>query len=193
MSQPRARRMSGEERREQVLGAALQVFAEGGYAATTTDQVARAAGVSQPYVVRMFGSKHELFAEVYRRACAQVVETLAAVEPGQDAGDRMGQAYVELLADRTLLQLMMHGYVAGADPEIGRIARQTLAEAYRLYRDRTGGTPEEARVFVAHGMLINVLIASGAPEHVGEDADVDALTLCTMGDALAEIEARTTA
>ncbi len=176
--------MSSAQRREQVLEAALQVFADGGYAGTTTDQVARAAGVSQPYVIRMFGSKQQLFAQVYQRACERVVAALGGVEPGPDAGERMGQAYVELLADHNLLQLMMHGYVAGADPEIGRIARHTLAEAYRLFRERTGGTPEKARVFVAHGMLINVLIASGAPQHLGEDPDVDDLTICTMGEAL---------
>jgi AcrR family transcriptional regulator len=135
----------------------------------------------------MFGSKQRLFAEVYQRACERVVGALGEVEPGADAGERMGQAYVELLADRNLLQLMMHGFVAGADPEIGRIARHTLAEAYRLHRERTGSTPEEARVFVAHGMLINVLIASGAPQHLGEDPDVDALTTCTMGEALDDL------
>ena len=182
--------MSAEQRREQVLEAALQVFAEGGYAGSTTDQVARAAGVSQPYVVRMFGSKQELFAELYRRTCARVIEALGSVEPGPDAGERMGQAYVELLRDHDLLQLMMHGYVAGADPEIGRIARHTLAEAYRLYQDRTGGSPEDARGFVAHGMLINVLVASGAPDHLGEDPVVDALTTCTMGEALDGIKKR---
>jgi hypothetical protein len=41
-------------------------------------------------------------------------------------------------------------------------------------------------VFVAHGMLINVLVATQAPQHVGDDADVDALTLCTMGDKLVD-------
>ncbi|HET8614396.1 MAG TPA: TetR/AcrR family transcriptional regulator [Actinomycetales bacterium] len=190
MNEPASRRMTGEERREQVLGAALRVFAEGGYAATTTDPVARAAGVSQPYVVRMFGTKQQLFAEVYRRACARVVEALAGVQAGPDAGERMGQAYIELLRDHDLLQLMMHGYVAGTDPEIGRIARQTLAEAYRLYRERSGGSPEDARSFVAHGMLINVLVASGAPDHLGEDPDVDDLTTCVMGEALDGIKKR---
>ena len=177
--------MSADERREQVLGAALQVFADGGYAGSTTDQVARAAGVSQPYVVRMFGSKQQLFAEVYRRACTRVVEALGSVEAGPDAGERMGQAYVALLRDHDLLQLMMHGYVAGADPEIGRIARHTLAEAYRLYRDRSGGSPEDARGFVAHGMLINVLLAVDAPAHRGDDAGLDALVQCVQ-DGIAE-------
>ncbi|MBN8883980.1 MAG: helix-turn-helix transcriptional regulator, partial [Salana multivorans] len=47
--------MRGSERRELVLSAAAEVFGERGYVGATTDAVARAAGVSQPYVVRMFG------------------------------------------------------------------------------------------------------------------------------------------
>jgi AcrR family transcriptional regulator len=178
------RRMSGEQRRDQILQAALKVFAAGGYAGTTTDQVARAAGVSQPYVVRLFGSKQELFAQVYAHASRRVLEALAAVPAGPDAAREMGQAYVDLLADRDLLMVTMHGFVAGADPAIGAVARQTLAEAFRLYRDRTGGSETEAREFVGQGMLINVLVATNAADHLGEDPAVDALTLCTMGTAL---------
>jgi AcrR family transcriptional regulator len=178
--------MSGEERRDQILRAALTVFAHGGYTGTSTDQVARAAGVSQPYVVRLFGSKAELFSQVYAHASQRVLEALASVPADAEAGQAMGQAYVQLVQDRDLLMVLMHGFVAGADPEIGTIARHTLGEAFRLYRERTGGSEEDARVFVAHGMLINVLVATQAPQHVGDDADVDALTLCTMGDKLVD-------
>jgi AcrR family transcriptional regulator len=186
MNEPSSRRMSGEERRDQILRAALTVFAHGGYTGTSTDQVARAAGVSQPYVVRLFGSKAELFSQVYAHASQRVLEALASVPADAEAGQAMGQAYVQLVQDRDLLMVLMHGFVAGADPEIGTIARHTLGEAFRLYRERTGGSEEDARVFVAHGMLINVLVATQAPQHVGDDADVDALTLCTMGDKLVD-------
>jgi AcrR family transcriptional regulator len=189
MKQPAAGRMSAAERREQILGAALAVFADGGYAGTTTDQVARAAGVSQPYVVRMFGTKQQLFAEAYARACQRVSAAFDAVEPGPDAAEQMGQAYLELLADRDLLMMMMHGFVAGADPEIGRIARATLAYAFRRHAELTGATPDESRAFVAQGMLLNVLVASGAVEHHGEDADFDELTMCALGDALGALPA----
>jgi AcrR family transcriptional regulator len=189
MTETTTRRMSGNERRDQILRAALTVFAEGGYTGTSTDRVARAAGVSQPYVVRLFGSKAELFSQVYAHASRRVLDALAAVPAGPDAGEQMGEAYVRLLEDRDLLMVTMHGFVAGADPAIGAIARHTLAEAFRLYRERTGGTDDEARVFVAHGMLINVLVATRAPEHIGEDPDVDALTVCTMGQALGVPEA----
>ena len=53
--------LSSDERREQILVAAIAVFGARGYEGTTTDEVARTAGVSQPYVVRLFGSKENLF------------------------------------------------------------------------------------------------------------------------------------
>ncbi len=177
--------MTASERREQILHAALTVFADGGYAGTTTDQVAREAGVSQPYVVRLFGGKQQLFAELYSRASSRVVAALAAVEPGPNAKQEMGEAYIGLLADRNLLLLLMHGFAAGSEPEIGRLARYTLSEAFRLYVERTGEGPDEARVFVAHGMLINVLLAVNATEHLSENAALDALAECTFGSALA--------
>ncbi|MEP7035055.1 MAG: helix-turn-helix domain-containing protein [Dermatophilaceae bacterium] len=179
------RRMTADERREQILQAALIVFADGGYAGTTTDQVAREAGVTQPYVVRLFGGKQRLFAEVYSRASHRVVAALAAVAPGPDAKKEMGEAYIGLLADRNLLRLLMHGFAAGSEPEIGKLARWTLSEAFRLYGERTGEGPDEARVFVAHGMLINVLLAVNATEHLSEDVSLDALAACTFGSALA--------
>jgi AcrR family transcriptional regulator len=172
-------RMRSPERREQILAAAKSVFAEGGYQATT-DQVARAAGVSQPYVVRLFGSKRDLFLAVYREAADAVVRALASVPAGPDAGDRMGEAYVRLLEDRNLLRVLMHGFIAGADEEVGRLARHTLGEAYRLFTERAGGTPDEARRFVAFGMLINVLLATDAPEHPGEDRGMDDLVQCAV-------------
>src|SRR3954447_2150954 len=105
-------RMSGAQRREEILVAARTVFAERGYAAST-DEVARAAGVSQPYVVRMFGTKRELFLEAYSVASAEIIAALTAVPAGPDAGLRMGDAYIGLLADRDLLRLVMHGFIAG--------------------------------------------------------------------------------
>jgi len=176
---PSSGRMSGAERRDQILGAARRVFAEGGYAAST-DDIARAAGVSQPYVVRLFGSKRDLFLAAYRQATQEIIEALAAVPAGPDAAERMGDAYVSLVADRDLLRLVMHGFVAAADPEVGRAARHCLGESFRLFRERAGGDDEEAVRFVSTGMLINVMLAADAPAHHGEDAGMDALMACTI-------------
>ncbi|QZN87562.1 TetR/AcrR family transcriptional regulator [Cellulomonas sp. C5510] len=180
--------MSGERRREQILAAAMTVFAEGGYAGTTTDQVARAAGVSQPYVVRLFGSKQRLFLELYRSATGRVLEAMAAVAPGPDAVERTGRASMELMADRDLLRVLMHGFTSD-DAEVGQLARHTLGEVFRLFRARVGAdvpdADETARRFVADGMLFNVLLSSDGFAHAGEDAGLDALLRCFAPEVVA--------
>lgn len=190
---PRAPRMSGEQRREQILAAALPVFAAGGYAGTSTDQVARAAGVSQPYVIRLFGSKQQLFLDLYRGVCAQVLDVIGAVEPGPDAAGRAGEAYVSLMADRDLLRVLMHGFTAAGDPEIGETARRTLGQVFALFRERVevpdgpdadAAADEAARRFVADGMLINVLLSADAFRHAEEDPGMDALLSCLGAQVL---------
>ena len=104
-------RMSAEDRRELVVAAATRAFARSGYAGTSTDAVAREAGVSQPYVVRLFGSKLDLFLEVFSRAVGRIN---AAFEEVLDAGPfdpaseddkgRMALAYADLLRDHDFLR-----------------------------------------------------------------------------------------
>ena len=70
--------MNADERREQVLDAATRAFARTGYAGTSTDVVAREAGVSQPYVVRMFGTKRDLFLAVFERSTHRIQDTFGS-------------------------------------------------------------------------------------------------------------------
>src|SRR3954449_5835698 len=109
---PERTRMSAENRRELVLAAANRAFSRGGYAGTSTDAVAKEAGVSQPYVVRIFGTKLELFLEVFDRAASRIrtaFEDVLADGPFDPDDDedwaRLGLAYSELLADRDFLQV----------------------------------------------------------------------------------------
>lgn len=67
MSDKISERIPSSERREQILDAASRVFGERGYFGATTDQIAKTAGISQPYVVRMFGGKENLFLGVLSR------------------------------------------------------------------------------------------------------------------------------
>jgi len=173
-----APRMTGDQRREQILAVARHVFAEGGYAAST-DDIARAAGVSQPYVVRLFGSKRELYAETYRRAADEIVETLRSVAPGPDVKDRMGDAYLRLIADPDMRLLTMQGFMS-SDADIQAMARHTLGEAFRLHEQKVGSGPEDARNFVAHGMLINALLGTDAPARAAGDPGLEALVECAI-------------
>jgi AcrR family transcriptional regulator len=182
--------MSAEDRRELVLAAANRAFSRGGYAGTSTDAVAKEAGVSQPYVVRIFGTKLELFLEVFDRACGQVREAFEAVlaeapfDPeNDDDWSRLGLAYTELLRDRDLLMVMMHGFAAGNDDQIARRSRDGMGRIFSTIM-ATGCTDEQARDFVAHGMLLNVMLSMRAHEHADESPDLTAFTECAFGDAL---------
>src|SRR5919205_1562976 len=99
-------RKTAEERREEILGVALEEFGEHGLHGTSTDTVARRAGVSQPYLFRLFGTKKELYVEVVRRCLRdtlQLFQEASAGKRGEEALDAIGKAYVELLEDRTRL------------------------------------------------------------------------------------------
>ena len=193
MSSPEVRttqtRMNADERRGLVLDAAMRAFARTGYAGTSTDAVAKEAGVSQPYVVRIFGSKLDLFLEVFTRATARIGEAFSAVladgfDPTSEADrERLGLAYTELLADRDFLLVMMHGFTASGVPEIGAAARRGMGGIFEILRGG-GGSDEEIRDFIAQGMLLNVMIAMQAPEHVEEGDALAALTECAFGEAL---------
>ncbi|WP_038171545.1 TetR/AcrR family transcriptional regulator [Tomitella biformata] len=181
-----ATRMSGPARRELVLEAAARAFAVGGYAGTSTAAIAKEAGVSQPYVVRMFGTKAELFSEVLGRSVQHVLEAFdteltavaaAGIEPSDPAyWAQLGDAYIPLLDDRAQLLVFLHGFAAGSAPEIGAQARSAMAEIYTLIRDRSGCLPEQARDFIARGMFIHILLAIDAPAHADEHPGLRELT-----------------
>jgi AcrR family transcriptional regulator len=182
--------MSAEERRELVLTAATRAFARSGYAGTSTDAVAREAGVSQPYVVRIFGTKLDLFLEVFERAATRIRTAFEAVldetpfDPGSDEDwARMGLAYSELVNDRDLLQVMMHGFSAGGVDEIAAAARRCMGDVFATIK-RTGCDDDRARDFVAHGMLLNVMLSMRAPEHLHPGEPLTTLAACAFGDSL---------
>lgn len=180
MTAPPRTRMSADERLDQIVAAATRAFARDGYAGTTTDSVAKEAGISQPYVVRTFGTKLELFLEAFGACIDAVRDAFAAVtdssdfDPAdEDSWSRLGEAYDALITDRHRLMVMMHGFTASSVPQLGARARQGMAEIHATVL-RTGCAPDRAREFIAHGMLLNVLVAMQAREH---DADGALATL----------------
>jgi AcrR family transcriptional regulator len=197
-------RIPSAERREQILGAASLVFGERGYFGATTDQIAKAAGISQPYVVRMFGSKENLFVGVLVRSLERLLEaftsTIAqwkadgspAAAPGGEPqpvtvsprlgelGRRLGAAYVNLIEDRGLLLSLMQAFSMGQDPVIGAKARGGFLEIYRMLREEAGFDAEEVRSFLAEGMLLNTLLGLRLHDEYGSDPAATELLECTF-------------
>jgi AcrR family transcriptional regulator len=158
--------MSAEERREQVLEAALDEFAAKGLAGTSTEDVAHAAGISQPYLFRLFPTKKALFLALVERCFRRVEATFTAAAKdavGEDALEAMGDAYERLLGDRTLLLLQMQAYAASDDPEIRQATRAGFKELWTLVERLTGLPFERVVEFFAMGMLMNVAAAMDLP------------------------------
>jgi AcrR family transcriptional regulator len=165
-------RQTAAERRESIIDAAIVEFAAKGRHGTSTEDIARRAGISQPYVFRLFGTKKKLFAEACWRCMRGVHDAMAVASQGLSGGaalDAMGAAYMQFLdADPNRLMLQMHMYAASDEPEIREVAREGYGELVRFV-ERVSGEPQAlVTQFFARGMLINVIAAMGV-----RDAGID--------------------
>jgi AcrR family transcriptional regulator len=155
-------RQTADERREAVLTAAAHEFAHKGLYGGSTDAIAKAAGISQPYLFRLFGTKKELYLATCVRKMGELVEAFrAAVDglEGREALEAAGEAYQELTVDRDRLLLMLQSHAACDDPDVRETVRATWRELTELIGGVPGLTDEEIAGFFAQGMLITMLDA----------------------------------
>jgi AcrR family transcriptional regulator len=154
-------RKSKEERRDDILDAALALFAEHGLHGASTEEVARRAGISQPYVFRLFGTKRELYKAVIARCFRQTLELFqraAEGSRGEEALHAIGEAYGRLLeTDRTYLRAQMQAYAACDDPEICAVVQAGYGDLVAYVERVSGEPPAVVSTFFAQGMLMNVL------------------------------------
>jgi AcrR family transcriptional regulator len=154
-------RLTAAERKDDALDAALIEFAERGLEGTSTEDIARRAGISQPYLFRLFGTKKELYkASVTRcfRETLELFQRAAEGKRGDEALQAIGQAYMEQLGkNRTWLRAQMQAYAASDDPEIRTVVRAGYGDLVSYVR-RVGEAdwPTVWRFF-SNGMLLNVL------------------------------------
>ena len=153
-------RLSAAERRDEILDAALAEFAERGLAAASTEEIARKAGISQPDVFRLFGTKKELFKATVARCFRETLETFqraAEGKRGEEALHAMGEAYAELLTDRTRLRAQMQAYAACGDAEICDVVRAGYGDIVSYVERVSGLGQAPVSQWFAHGMLLNVV------------------------------------
>jgi AcrR family transcriptional regulator len=157
-----AARMTGSERRAQVLGIAAVEFASHGLHGASIEAIAREAGITQPYVFRMFGTKKALFLELVGAAFDRFSDGMAQAAKGDrglSALTLMGAQYYELLADRTTLLLQLQGFAASGDSEVRDLVRTRLAHMWDTVADTSGLDPVTVKSFLAFGMLLNNVAA----------------------------------
>lgn len=162
---------TAEERRETVIDAAIPIFAARGYDAGSTIEIAKAAGISQAYVFRLFPTKAELFAAVVGTASERMQAAIReagarARAEGGDLLESMGRVLDELtVRDRDVLLIQLHSQVAaGHEPLIRDAAQRCFRDLYELVERESGASQEQLRSWFAIGMLNNVMAAIDADQ-----------------------------
>lgn len=157
--------MTADERRIQLVEAAVQEFAQAGLAGASTEAIAKRAGISHAYLFRLFPTKRALFAATVDHSFDHVLHTFqrAYAERPEDEPilQVLGHAYIELLDDRSRLLFQLHAYAACGDEDIRAVVEARYMEIFEWVR-RTGGlTVDETRLFMSTGLLIAVGAAIG--------------------------------
>jgi len=162
-------RQTAEERKESIVAAATHEFAARGYAGTSTQDIAKRVGVSQPYLFQLFGTKRDMFIAAIQECFNRVITKFEAVaretRKGTDEPEvilhAMGLAYCDLLADRDMLRLQMQAYAACDDPDIRNVVREEWTSLYDSVKRASGADADAIHHWFAEGMLMNVSAAVG--------------------------------
>ena len=167
-------RLTAEERRAAVLDCACGIFSKGSYRGTTTAEIARQAGVTEPILYRHFASKRDLYLACLENAwdsCQAMWEAAVAGEPDPALWlTAMGRAYLEARDKRGLIaNLWVQALTeASDDPEIRRYLKRHMRDVHGFIADvirrsqAAGGIPEdrdadaEAWIFISIGLLATV-------------------------------------
>lgn len=157
-------------RREEILKAAVDVFAEYGYYSTTTAQIAEAVGISQPYVFKLFKNKQELFITALERAFDRTLNRFAEVKASPDK-----LVYEMIRVYEDLMQTHHHEIVLQVQAQGIRdeAIRQAVRDGWRhirmlvleRFQEANIEDPEvEVSTFLANGMLCHVAAVLDMPE-----------------------------
>jgi AcrR family transcriptional regulator len=166
-----APRMAAADRRQHLVETAIRLFTEGSYHGTTTAEIARTAGVSEPILYRHFASKRDLYLaslehvwaktrELWERTLDESTDACAAIEA-------IGKGHVSVRSPKLqLAELWVQALSeASEDPELRRHLRRHMREVHDfvanlIRRGQTQGAiaaerdaDSEAWIMLAGGIL----------------------------------------
>jgi AcrR family transcriptional regulator len=172
-------RMSAEERRDEVLDIAIVEFATYGLHGASTETIAAKAGISQPYIFRLFGTKKDLFIASVGRVCDRIRSIFEEAAAGaQDQGiacqaqtqgnasplhahdnailDAMGRSYHKLLSQRYELLMLLQAFAASDDPEVQSAVRKRYVGLIDCVKETSQAGDREVMEFFAIGMGLTI-------------------------------------
>lgn len=165
--------MKAEDRKLLILQAAIEEYGRSGIHATSVEAIAERAGVSQPYIFRLFGTKAELIEAAIEHHTtnlrARFRDAVEQREPGTSPLEAMAMAYLGFMSeDPNSLRCQLHTWAAASDPAIKDVAQRTYREIWEEAAEISGATADEMRDFMAQGMLLTVLGALDLTDLYGD-------------------------
>lgn len=160
-------RSTSGAQRVNVVAQAVAVFAKNGYYATPVTDVAAAARISPAYVFRLFPTKLGLFVAAVEHCYELMRKTMErgaeAADPGSDSEQllaAMGDAYVELIRDRSVLMLALHAQSASDVPEIRQAVQRGVGKVVETVSALSGARPYAVQQFMAVGLLCQLIVTA---------------------------------
>jgi len=157
-----APRQTADERRVAVLDAATHEFGLRGLHGGSTENIARAAGISQPYLFRLFGSKKDLYLAACQRCSDDLHKVFARAAEGHSGVEAlyaMGEAYGQIMQDHDRLMLMLKSWTSCDDRDIARVTRSGWRNLVDLAEQASGEPASVVSRFFANGMLITIFMS----------------------------------
>jgi AcrR family transcriptional regulator len=158
------------DKKDLIIDGAVAIFAEYGYYKTTTAQIAKAAGVTQPYVFHFFSSKEDLYQAVLDRAFSRIYEVFSSIDaPSDQLYEAMGHAFVDIMkSHRDEILMLMQSYTI-AEPVIREHVKNQFKLVYDtvLGRFQQAGLPDpevKTSEFIGDGMMLTLAEILKLPE-----------------------------
>ena len=184
-------RLSCEDRRASIVGAAIRLFGEKGFRGTTTREIAAAVGVSEPILYEHFNTKGDLYAAIIDSSSHKGVELLAVlasryrdVEDDEGFFTELGQLILKWYTDdASFIRLLLFSNLEGHELKDLFFERQSsrvleIVAGYIERRIRNGAMRAidpalSARVFLGmvsnyalHGILFRCVTLTGTNEEI---------------------------
>lgn len=154
---------SAEQRRALVLEAAVSEFAEFGFHGATTARIAGTVGISQSYVMHLFGSKKKLFMESMKACTDRLIKHLEDVQDTEDTLGSLTTAYQVLIQEQpNLMKFQLQAWAASAqDDEVRSACAQQFRALWATIAHKLGIERTTAAPLMAALSFFNVAVTLG--------------------------------
>ena len=175
MAAGRRPRVGIEQRREQILAAALKEFSHKGLHGGSTVAIAKDVEISHPNLFRIYSTKKELFVAVLERTFADIEREMLV--PGEKVEDEplrtMADGWGVLMERREVMLILLQGYAAANDPDIRDVMHEWTRDVFERFEALPKVDTDQAHEFFAEGMLYMVATSMGLPDRAETDEWAD--------------------